>query len=1052
MIPQETIDRILSTVQIEEYISKDISLKPAGVNRTGCCPFHKEKTPSFSVSPAKGIFKCFGCGEGGNVIQYLQKRDNMTFPEAVKHLARQYNIAFEEREQTPAELEAQYLRESIYAANDAANKFFIAQLKQAEMPKKYVLSRWSEKIIDGAQIGYAPKEWSALKDHLLKQQFTKDVLFAAGLISTSEKALDYFDVFRDRITIPIRNKNGQIIGFTARIYKVADKEAKFINTKETVIFHKGSNLFGIHEAFREACRTDKIYLAEGAPDIIRLQGVGVANSVAPLGTALTNEQILQIKRCTKNVIIIPDADDAGMKAAVTNGKEMFRLGLNVTVVPLDEEKGKDADAQFQTIVDFQNVVDTNSQDFIMWWSSQVISGIVNESEKVSGIGEICDLLACSEDENIVDSYIESLSKTFKPRKIWTAKLTEARAKRQAATIKKVNKDENENFGKHGFFVKNNSYYGQTSRGAATKWSNFTMEPLAHVKGVNSKRLYRIKNEYGYEQVIEVKQEELVSLQKFRIRTESMGNFLWEGGEVELHRLKRFLYENTLTCEEITQLGWQKRCDFFAWGNGAFDGEKFIKVNDIGILNVGDRHFYLPAFSKIFDNDPQLFQFERKFVHVQTNGISLYDYSTQLISVFGDNAKIALCFLFATLFKDIVIRQTGAFPILNLFGPKGTGKSELGHSLTSFFSPKSTPPNINNTTIPALAEAVAQVSNSIVHIDEYKNTIEMDRREFLKGLWDGTGRTRMNMDRDKKRETTTVDCGVVLSGQEMPTADNALFSRLVFLTFSKCEFSEEERKTFEALKLVEKRGLTHITNEILRNRKAFEVSFPSEYIAASADMTARLDGYIIEDRTFKNWITVVATMRTIAPMLNIPFNAGDIADIATKGIVDQNSKTKQNNELSGWWSTVENLVRLNKVIVDVDFKIKSSMQSIPLVGYNNKVDVDVTKRYLLLQFNNIVPEYLKECRNTGAKQLPKDSLQYYLENSEEYVGKKKAERFKKLLYQNSTATKTVGISSDGGAKYACAVTTCMVFDYDMIAERYGISIDETYYNENDVDNE
>lgn len=1055
MIPQQTIDAILSAVHIESYIGNDIELKKEGVNYKGCCPFHNEKTPSFVVSPTKGIFKCFGCQEGGNVIQYVMKRENMTFPEAVKHLARRYNIEFEEREQTPEEREAAFKRESIYVANDAAVKYYAENLKRNKAAMAYVLKRWDEKTVQEMQIGYAGPEWDGFLKTALKGQHKEQTLLEAGLVSRSEKTGGLFDFFRDRIVIPIRSWNGHVVGFTARTFKKDDTGPKYLNTRETAVFSKSRNLFGIFEAMRVAKSTDRINLVEGAPDAIRLQSVGVTNTVAPLGTALTKEQVEQIKRCCKNVVMIPDTDAPGRKAALKNGELLFRSGLNVSVVLLNsglDPKKKDPDDCIKVRLDYDDALEHNAVDYILWRSAMEMADVSSESEKADVIGKICELLAIHQDESTTDMYIESLSKVYKPKKVWTTKLAEAKNRRDVQSKMGDNKKTDEVFEKFGFIVKNNSYEGP-GRGGTVRWSNFIMKPLAHVRSMtNSKRLYMIKNEYGHEQTIEVKQEDLVSLAKFRVRTESMGNYLWEAGEVELHKLKRYLYENTITCDEITQLGWQKKYGFFAWGNGGVIDGQFVKVDDIGILTIRDNHYYLPAFSRVFENDPQLFQFERKFVHIQANGISLYDYAQRLIGVFGDNGKIGLCFLFATLFKDIVTRHTKSFPILNLFGPKGTGKSELGHSLTSFFVPKNVPPNISNTTIPAMAEAVAQVANAVVHLDEYKNTIDLDRREFLKGLWDGAGRTRMNMDRDKKRETTSVDAGVVLSGQEMPTADIALFSRLVFLTFNRAEFSDDERRQFEELKRIEDRGLSHLTNDLLRYRPAMETNYAKEWNECAEEMEKQLENHAIEDRTFKNWVTLVAACRTLAPLIHLPFTVEEVTDIARKGIISQNEQTKQNNELAGFWETLESLVRSVQVVNEVDFKIKVQANPVALRNYSTKVALEADKRYLFLNFNGVVSLYLKECRSTGAKQLPKDSLKYYLENSQEYIGVKKSERFKRLLHQGSTAMASQLNQQDSLTQYQYQVTTCMVFDYEAIVEHYGINIDQVAMTEREAEDE
>ena len=200
----------------------------------------------------------------------------------------------------------------------------------------------------------------------------------------------------------------------------------------------------------------------------------------------------------------------------------------------------------------------------------------------------------------------------------------------------------------------------------------------------------MKNENGYTQIIELNQEDLIALARFRKAVESRGNFIWEAGETELIRYKRYLYEQTDTCFEITQLGWQKE-GFWAWGNGIYNGQ-FSKVNDYGIVTHKNKNWYLPAFSKIWEGEKEQFQFERNFIFRQNNDIEFFDYAELFIKVYGDNGVIGLCYLFAALFRNIIVHTTNNFPLLNMFGPKGAGKSEMGISLMSFFSQRNKAPN------------------------------------------------------------------------------------------------------------------------------------------------------------------------------------------------------------------------------------------------------------------------------------------------------------------------------------------------------------------------
>ena len=458
------------------------------------------------------------------------------------------------------------------------------------------------------------------------------------------------------------------------------------------------------------------------------------------------------------------------------------------------------------------------------------------------------------------------------------------------------------------------------------------------------------------------------------------------------------------------------------------------------MRLGEKgNFYLPASSLIYRDDDKLFQFERRFVHLNYSSISLKEYFTKLVGVFGDNAKVGICFLLATLFRDIITGYTKSFPILNLFGPKGSGKSELGHSLMALFIIENIPPNIQNATIPALADLVAQCANALVHIDEFKNNIDIDKREYLKGLWDGAGRSRMNMDRDKKREITAVDSGVILSGQEMATADIALFSRLVFLTFAKSEFTEEEKRRYNELVEIRKRGLTHLTLQILRHRARMEQQFISNYHTCLSDVLDALGAEKVEDRILRNWIIPLAAFRTLEGVLDIPFSYPDIRQVTVDGILRQNAECKSNNELANFWNVVSYLQQDGEIFIEGDYRIeylnrfKSSLIKI-------EQQYQDPKPILMMRKNRIFMLYKKFGKQVGDSILPEGSLIYYLENSKEYMGKKNSVRFKNI--QRGVEVQKVETTPTGGISYKKTSTpdVALCFDYRMIRETYNINLE------------
>ena len=638
----------------------------------------------------------------------------------------------------------------------------------------------------------------------------------------------------------------------------------------------------------------------------------------------------------------------------------------------------------------------------------------------------------------MDKYISALHEEIsKGKTIWRKAIEAAKRQRGKESLQQgKNQVSLDLFEKFGFQEHRKTYISIGEGGKTIRWSNFIMHPLFHIRDNQSAlRLFEIENEDGEKTIIEFKQEDLVSLTKFKQKVESLGNFVWLVKDEQLTRLKQYLYKTTETAELITQLGWQRK-GFFAFGNGVFTGTEWKPVDDFGIVRMGEKgNFYLPAFSSIYKEDVSLYQFERNFVHRDWGNISLKDYVSLLVTVFGDNAKIGFAFFLATLFRDVVTAQTKSFPILNLFGPKGSGKSELGHSLMSFFIIENTPPNIQNSTLPALADAVAQCANALVHIDEFKNTIDIDKREFLKGLWDGAGRNRMNMDKDKKREVTRVDCGVILSGQEMATADIALFSRFIFLRYNKSEFSAEAKLNFKRLRDTRKLGCSHLTIELLKHRKFFEIHFREVYDSASKDMQERLANTVVEDRVLLNWLIPVAAFKCLEEQLDLPFTYSDLLKVACEGLVTQNSELKQNNEIAEFWDIVSYLRQEVQIVIDANYRI-DFVKRIKVDECKSAIEFQTSKQVLTLRYKGIFELYMLHGRKVGQTLLPKNSLAYYLEHSPAYLGKKRCVRFKNIIQGQQQYDSSSGLTP----REESIVDQAYCFDYDMLKEQFDINLE------------
>lgn len=1065
MIDERDKQIILDRTNIEDVVE---DFMPSALIRKGSrlfcnCPLHSDKTPSFVVTPSLNIFKCFSCGVGGDAIAFLMDVQKMTYPEAMRYLAKRANYTLTEKDdsRTAEELAAIKKREAMLAINKAAADFYAGQLKKnddkSRQAREYAHKRWPKDFCEQEKIGFAPGR-NVFRDWAKAKGFSTDILLEVGLLKKNDRG-EIYDFYRDRITIPIYSRTGQVLGFTARTLLKEDN-CKYLNSPESEVFHKGEIIFGLRNAIRIGAKEELFYLVEGAPDALKLQSIGIVNTIAALGTAWTDKHFEQLRRFNPTLCFIPDIDPpkpgepygTGIATVMKLGLKALEQGFNVIVKeiePGDKTMKADPDSFIKSKAVLNEIP---KEDFIPWYASKRLIGKETAVERAEVFKPVVSLLADVRDQNLKKILIKRLSKLFVcPESMINSAINEAingNVRRKSSTGEKM--IDQELYQKYGFSERHHCYFSLDKDAQQVEWSNFTMEPLFHIKdAVNPKRLYRIINVNNQEEIIELKQEDLVSLQRFKLRVEGFGNFIWKAKDEQLTKLKGFLYEKTETAVEITQLGWQ-RDEFFAFGNGVSWHGQWIPVDDFGIVRLPDiGNFYLPAASKIYRNERKLFQFERKFVHAGLNDISFRKYTDKLIEVFGDNAKVGICFLLATLFKDIVTGVTKNFPILNLFGPKGSGKSELGHSLMAFFIQSNDPPNLSSATDAALADAVAQCANALVHLDEYKNTIELIRREFLKGLYDGVGRTRMNMDRDKKRETTAVDCGIILSGQEMPTVDIAIFSRLLFLTFNKSEFSTEAKRKFDELKAIRDLGCSHLVLEILRHRKRVEADFSSNYKAAMADILASIEGESVEDRIFRNWIIPLAIFRTLAGVIDVGFDYKEMLKICVNGILRQNKECRSTNEIASFWNVVDFLHQNGDIFIEADYRIKYENR-FKGKGMKDSIIFPRAKPVLYLLVKRIFPLYKKNGKSMGDSTLPTESLRFYLENSKEYIGTKNAVKFKNLsnpVDSNATTTNSFGqvtVLKTSHTDWA------LCFDYEMIAENYGINLEVETSHEDDID--
>ncbi|MCF6348831.1 MAG: DNA primase [Flavobacteriaceae bacterium] len=394
MITRNTIDKVFETARVEEVIGDFVQLKKAGSNFKGLSPFADEKTPSFMVSPVKQIWKDFSTGKGGNAISFLMEHEHYSYPEAIRYLAKKYNIEVEETEQSDEQKQQANERESMYLVSEFARNYFHDILLNSEKGKAIGLSYFKERgftdeTIKKFELGYALDQWRAFTDEALKKSYQLEFLEKTGLTIVKEDK--QFDRFKGRVVFPIHSMAGRVLGFGGRILTSDKKTAKYVNSPESDIYHKSKALYGIYHAKKAIAKEDNCYLVEGYTDVISFHQTGIENVVASSGTALTPDQIRLINRLTPNITVLFDGDAAGIRASLRGIDLILEQGMNVKVVTFPEGEDPDSFAKQNSLETLQEYLAENSQDFIQFKVSLLMNETQNDPVKKAGL--IRDIVA-----------------------------------------------------------------------------------------------------------------------------------------------------------------------------------------------------------------------------------------------------------------------------------------------------------------------------------------------------------------------------------------------------------------------------------------------------------------------------------------------------------------------------------------------------------------------------------------------------------------------------------------------------------------------------------
>lgn len=1073
MISDKTIEAVRN-LDIEDVLkSWGLEFRRRGSTMFASCPFHSEKTPSFSITPGRNLWYCHSCHRGGDGIRFYMEREGMDFIQAVEAIAKANNLHIEytKEEQTDEQREAARLKESVLAVVATVHKFFFDQLRvelsdEARAAREYAYSRWPEDFCSTCGIGLAPKDSKLLMEYCKSKAITEDLLVQSGIYKQDEKSGRIYTLFRNRLVIPIRDRFGRVIAFTARYLgdDKADNVGKYVNSSNSSVFTKGESVFGIDRASR--CRDALYYnIVEGAPDVLRLQSIGLDNTVATLGTAWSGAQFDILKKHIQSLCFIPDSDPPkdepfgpGFKAVMTNGAEAVRRGFDVTVreLPFQEEKTED-DAVILHKNDADEYILTPEiyaaipeKPFILWLAEKKFSVASSLAEQRVIVAEVADLLRHISDDAIADECIASLSKINGTVKSWKAAVSRAKGEARQRAAKSNPKNDAERRKELlrvcNLNIIDNCFYTY-DEGEAVRLSNFYLESLYHIKDeTNGTRLFRMVNKFNESVDIEFRESELCSLTTFQQRVGSVGNYIWRAKIDKLNNVKEYLYRGTRSAERVRKMGWDGINGFFAFGNGVFNGDRFLAVDDLGIVETAPgRSFYIPATSKMYENNPEIYQFERLFIHENRSGIKLYDFAIQLVKVFGDNAKIAFCYLLATLYRDVIFNRTRHFPILNLFGEKGTGKTTLATSLQSFFIHSVDPPNLGVTSVPAMNDRVSQAINSLVVFDEYKNDLDVRKIAYLKGLWGGGGQTKKNQNTDGMAAQTIISTGIALCGQDKPTQDMALFTRVLFLAFSKTSFSKPERDAYEDLVAMCSLGNTHLTLEVLSHRALFEKNFSNAYSLTKSELSKIVEGEKIHDRIFGNWIIPLAAFRTLESVLSLPFSYNDLLTVAVAGMRLQNETAQESSEMGDFWEALQGFHTQGRAIDKAHFRIKwhRTFRSTTM-----KEDMIFAEPTPVLYLNSAAVAGLFNGRgaaNATANRSNWSTMLSYLRSHPSFLGLKQ-DRFTILLANGTPDYTFETVNGTQTKKMKVNRPKAMCFNYAMLKAEFGLNLETEVISE------
>lgn len=725
-----------------------ITLKKKGSSYMSCCPFHNEKTPSFSVNPAKAFFKCFGCGKGGSAIDFIMEHESVDFKEAVEIGVKILNLDFKWKKHTSFDEVRFKHEESLKVACNIVEKFYLEQLGHREA-QTYIKERNLAIPENGSfNIGYAPIG-NALLTHAKEKGLKTEILEEIGVLKSNENGI--YDFFRNRLMFPVSNSRGQTIAFAGRDLNEKPK-VKYLNTPESCIYTKGNELYALNVARFAIKNEDRAYVTEGYTDVLRMHSIDVVNSIATGGTALTQEQAKLLKRYTSKATLVYDGDNAGLNAMNRNAEILIKNQFYVSVIVLPEKQ--DPDSLFtdkETFLQYEE----KQEDYIIYKTTRYAERFASDPVKKSEvIKQVAKLISCYDSTN-QEVYLDFVSEQIKPKKAWQDALKEysqlpekkPKKKENINDIIKLKKEQQENLLENQFYEENGAYY--TVEGKHPKQiSNFTFEALFCVfhkdpQGrTDLKYVLCLMSQYGRNRLAVISSDDFCTPASFKKQVHRRHGFFWYGNDTQLDSIKNVKLLGIPEAYELERVGYNEKNRFWVFANGLYYDKTFHEIDEYGItthaesigsmeefeqvppesqIRIGDTfhvlnttaefigkygkdklkekmkqgqvhllHFFFLPYGKLLKigspDSGNPFKENSKYIKPpKNNAWDFGKWATAMNQVYPGNAELLIAYYIATIFSDLIYKANfGYFPLLFLFGKRQSGKSTAARSIMYMF--------------------------------------------------------------------------------------------------------------------------------------------------------------------------------------------------------------------------------------------------------------------------------------------------------------------------------------------------------------------------------